>query len=206
MDYRRLLGRYEGKTFKSRRQFFPNSKRDDMQKYIVKTLGGGDIYKAIKPPSDDIHVNEWIAVNTIDFYNQLNLLYGCVSDVCTRESCPVMSAGARYEYLWPATNASAASSSARPLKLAAPDYIEHMLNWVESQLDDPRVFPEGDAFPPDFIQRVRPIHKRMFRFYAHVYHSHLKALEQMGEDRHMNTCFKHFLIFVTTVSIPEKSF
>ena len=29
----------------------------------------------------------------VDFYNQVNLIYGCIADFCTKESCAVMSAG-----------------------------------------------------------------------------------------------------------------
>jgi MOB kinase activator 1 len=41
-----------------------------------------------------------LAVNTIEFYNEINLLYGTVQEFCTPESCPIMSAGPKYEYLW----------------------------------------------------------------------------------------------------------
>ena len=29
----------------------------------------------------------------VDFFNQINMLYGTITDHCTTESCPVMSAG-----------------------------------------------------------------------------------------------------------------
>ena len=31
----------------------------------------------------------------VDFFNQINMLYGTITDFCTPESCPVMSAGAK---------------------------------------------------------------------------------------------------------------
>jgi DNA mismatch repair ATPase MutL len=39
-------------------------------------------------------------VNTVDFFNQINLLYGSITEFCTDASCPVMSAGPKYEYQW----------------------------------------------------------------------------------------------------------
>ena len=39
----------------------------------------------------------WVAVNTVDFFNQINMLYGTITEFCTEESCPVMSAGPKYE-------------------------------------------------------------------------------------------------------------
>ena len=32
----------------------------------------------------------------IDFFNQVNLLYGSVAEFCTAQTCPVMSAGPKY--------------------------------------------------------------------------------------------------------------
>lgn len=32
----------------------------------------------------------------VDFFNQINMLYGTITEFCTESSCPVMSAGPRY--------------------------------------------------------------------------------------------------------------
>jgi hypothetical protein len=40
------------------------------------------------------------AVNTVDFFNQINMLYGTITEYCTPEKCPIMSAGPKYEYHW----------------------------------------------------------------------------------------------------------
>lgn len=34
-----------------------------------------------------------ICFAAVDFFNQINMLYGTITDFCTEESCPVMSAG-----------------------------------------------------------------------------------------------------------------
>ena len=47
------------------------------------------------PEGEDL--NEWVAVNTVDFFNQINMLYGTITEFCTEQSCPVMSAGPKYE-------------------------------------------------------------------------------------------------------------
>lgn len=66
------------------------------------------------------------------------------------------------------------------------------------QIDDPSVFPGqfGEPFPPNFMEVVRTIFKRLFRVYAHIYHSHFKQVCSLGEEAHLNTCFKHFIFFV----------
>lgn len=76
-----------------------------------------------------------LACTAVDFFNQINLLYGSIAEFCTQESCPVMNAGARYVYLW------SADKSQRPQKLSAPDYMENLMNWVQESLDDESVFP-----------------------------------------------------------------
>ena len=32
----------------------------------------------------------------MDFFNQINMLYGTITEFCTADSCPVMSAGPKY--------------------------------------------------------------------------------------------------------------
>jgi len=39
------------------------------------TLGSGDLRLAVQLPARE-DLNEWLAVNTVDFFNQINLLYG----------------------------------------------------------------------------------------------------------------------------------
>jgi len=34
-----------------------------------------------------------VSLPAVDFFNQINMLYGTVTDFCTEESCSVMSAG-----------------------------------------------------------------------------------------------------------------
>lgn len=46
------------------------------------------------------------------------------------------------------------------------------------------------------MEVVRTIFKRLFRVYAHIYHSHFKQVCSLGEEAHLNTCFKHFIFFV----------
>jgi MOB kinase activator 1 len=74
------------------------------------------------------------------------------------------------------------------------------------QIDDDAVFPQqfGLPFPAHFHEVVRTMFKRLFRVYAHMYHSHFKQVQALGEDAHLNTCFKHFIFFskVGTVCLP----
>ncbi|KAL5995320.1 MOB kinase activator 1A [Asimina triloba] len=63
-----------------------------LQRHIIATLGNGNLREAIRlPPGEDL--NEWLAVNTVDFFNQVNLLYGTLTEFCTPNICRTMSAG-----------------------------------------------------------------------------------------------------------------
>ena len=93
-------------------------------------------------------LNEWVAVNTVDFFNQINMLYGTITDFCTEDQCPIMSAGPKYEYHW-----ADGQTVKKPIKCSAPKYIDFLMTWVQDQLDDESLFPSkiGVPFPKNFM-------------------------------------------------------
>jgi MOB kinase activator 1 len=85
----------------------------------------------------------------VDFFNQINLLYGSITEFCTPKTCDVMCAGpkyvklirvadflVRYEYLW-----ADGETIKRPIKVSAPEYVDYLMTWVQSILDDESIFP-----------------------------------------------------------------
>jgi hypothetical protein len=86
----------------------------------------------------------------------------------------------------------------RPLPFLLTALARPVVAALLPQIDDPSVFPGqfGEPFPPNFMEVVRTIFKRLFRVYAHIYHSHFKQVCSLGEEAHLNTCFKHFIFFV----------
>lgn len=81
-------------------------------------MGSGSLRKAVKLPEGE-DLNEWLAVNgerdaqtglntrcclkglltifflgilVVDFYNQINLLYGSITEFCSPQTCPEMKA------------------------------------------------------------------------------------------------------------------
>ncbi|KAJ8617714.1 hypothetical protein MRB53_013900 [Persea americana] len=54
---------------------------------------------------------------------------------------------------------------------------------------------QGAPFPPCFREVVKTIFNRMFRVYAHIYHSHFQKIVHLKEEALLNTCFKHFILF-----------
>jgi len=104
-----------------------------------------------------------------------------------------MSAGPQYEYLW-----ADGVKVKKPIKVSAPEYVDLLMSWVETQLNDENIFPLqlGTPFPKNFQQIVKTIFTRLFRVYAHIYHSHFQKIVGLGAEAHLNTCFKHFIYFV----------
>lgn len=78
-------------------------------------------------------------------------------------------------------------------KLPLPTSFLHLF----SQVGNPRIFPQqyGVPFPANFMDVVRTVYKRLFRVYAHIYHTHFRSVCGLGEEAHLNTCFKHFMYF-----------
>lgn len=176
------------------------SKQYQLKKLSEATLGSGNLRAAVTLPEGE-DVNEWIAVNTVDFYNQINMLYGTITEFCTPDECPVMSAGPTHEYHW-----ADGVTIKKPIKCSAPEYVDYLMTWVQAQLDDESIFPSkiGVPFPRNFISVAKNILKRLFRVYAHIYHSHYNKIASLGETAHLITSFKHFIYFVQEFNLIDK--
>jgi len=180
------------RTFKPLKNHPKNGKRHKLSEYAKATLGSGNMRSAVVLPKGE-DLNECLAVNTVDFFNEISLLYGTITEFCTPSTCSVMSAGPQYEYLW-----ADGVKVKKPIKVSAPEYVDLLMSWVETQLNDEHIFPLqlGTPFPKNFQAIVRVIFKRLFRVYAHIYHSHFQKIVGLGAEAHLNTCFKHFIYFV----------
>jgi len=192
----------KNKTFRAEKGHKKGGVRDKLSTLIkntLSTLGTASMKEAVKcPPNEDR--NEWIAVNTVDFYNEINMLYGSIAEFCTKETCPEMKAG-QHTYLW-----ADGVKIKKPISVSAPEYVDLLMQWVESQLNDETVFPVeyGTAFPKDFMNVVKTIFKRYFRVYAHIYHHHFKKVVDGGAEAHLNTCFKHLVYFITEFDLVDQ--
>jgi len=188
------------KTFKPKKNINEGSHQHDLMKYATATLGSGNLRLAVRLP-DGEDLNEWVAVNIVDFFNQINMLYGTITEYCSENTCPVMSAGPKYEYHW-----ADGHTVKKPIKCSAPKYIDYLMTWVQDQLDDELLFPSkiGIAFPSNFMQCAKTILKRLFRVYAHIYHEHFGQVVQLKEEAHLNTSFKHFIFFVQEFNLIDK--
>jgi hypothetical protein len=69
-----------------------------LKQFAEATLGSGSLRKVVRLPEGE-DKDEWLAVNVVDFYNQINLLYGAITEFCSPHSCPEMKATDEYDQL-----------------------------------------------------------------------------------------------------------
>lgn len=193
------MNRETEKTFRPQKKALPGSRRYELHKYATATLGAGNLINAVRLPEGE-DMNDWLAVNVTDFYNEISLLYGVLMDTCTPACCPTMNAGNKFEYKW-----ADGVKIRKPIRCSAPKYIDYLMTWVQSTLDDEQVFPVrvGEPFPSNILDTIRTMFKRLFRVYAHMYVVHFAALQEMGAEPHLNTCFRHFILFVTEFNLID---
>ncbi|MES1910392.1 MAG: hypothetical protein MHM6MM_002993 [Cercozoa sp. M6MM] len=127
-------------------------------------------------PSDEQRVNEWLAMHVVHCFNAASLVFAAADDFCGVASCPVMSAGKKFTFKWATPGKREA-----PRDVPAREYAKLLFSWCDSLLADAAVFvPENGRFPSNFRSTVDAICRRLFRIYAHVYHSHFTDI--LGDD------------------------
>lgn len=123
------------------------------------------------------HIFVYPQYSVVDFFNRINLIYGTVSEYCNETTCPTMSGGPRYEYLW-----ADGEHYKKPTALPAPKYIEFLMDWTEGQINNETVFPVSTdvPFPKSFPSLCRKILTRLFRVFVHVYIHHFDRIVSIG--------------------------
>ena len=158
----------------------------------------------------------------------MNGLLWILTEFCTPESRPTMTAGPKYEYTWADGVQICGVSDGldwRPawwwIHISSKTWYVAFVVDLWSSLSflwtpDFRcnracyliwiLFPlcQGTPFPPNFKEVVKTIFKRLFRVYAHIYHSHFQKIVSLKEEDHLNTCFKHFILFTNEFGLIDK--
>lgn len=165
---------------------------EDIRQIVEVTLGSeGVLNQAVKLPKGE-NENEWLAVHVVDFYNQINMLYGTITEFCSPTTCPRMIATNEYEYLW------SFEKGAAPVSVSAPKYVECLMRWCQDQFDDETIFPsrKDGVFSERFPEKiVIPMLRRLFRVYAHIYCHHFNEILELNLQTVLNTSFRHFILF-----------
>jgi hypothetical protein len=157
--------------------------------FVESALVKGN-FKTIVMLPKYVDVMEWVAVNIFDFYTNLNEFYGVITECCTQQSCPTMSASPTLNYTW-------INQDRKSVHLPAPTYIDYVMTWVQNLLDDENAFPtkSGHDFPPNFPAVVKHVYRQLLRIFAHIYHAHYAQILHLRSEPHFNSLFAHFLAF-----------
>eukprot|EP00924_Labyrinthula_sp_SR-Ha-C_P006786 snap_masked-scaffold_8-processed-gene-0.7-mRNA-1 protein AED:0.12 eAED:0.24 QI:0/-1/0/1/-1/1/1/0/296 len=210
-----------------------------------KTIGSGNLLKIIDIPQETLEEsidrvkfqnpqlsdeevqqralleakNEWLAANTVDFYNEVSLLYGLVEEFHQQSSDPATHARLVEEYNGYANFPAFFNGFPQGFeyrlrggngKVSSPhgaDYVHHSMIWLEDQIDNTKIFPEeeDDPFPPKFIDKyVKEMFKRMFRIFAIIYAVCWPFVVSNQAEAHVNTCFKHFYFFLKRFDLLKR--
>ena len=135
-------------------------------------------------------LNEWVAMNTVDFYNEVQLLYSLAATF-HEDNFKGANQGfpPGYNYRFPGKEV-----------LNGSEYVRSVMSWISDQLESNDVFPESDEdpFPANFLDvHMRKIYTRMCRIFAIMFTKCLKSYTDIKAVKALNFCWKHFYYFVS---------
>jgi len=142
--------------------------------------------------------NDWISEHVEIFLDQAKKVFNMVTELCTETSCPEMVAGPNFTYLW-----ADGVTVTKPISLPAKDYINSLFSWIQSQLQNDKLFPakvSKSGYPKKFLPAVKNVYKRLFRVYAHIYRSHM---EQISNQDDFLTSLKWFYYFISAFELVD---
>jgi MOB kinase activator 1 len=88
------------------------------------------------PIGEDMH--EWLASNSVDFFNEISLIWGIVNESGVIAQGPGEGFPPGFEYLW-----ADGVTVKTPIRCSAPQYIDYVMTWVEEHINNEAVFPSS---------------------------------------------------------------
>ncbi|XP_071809780.1 MOB kinase activator 2-like [Asterias amurensis] len=166
--------------------------------YLGAQITDFDMRDVVRLPKG-LDQNEWVGSNVLEFFNNVNVLYGVSSgESCTNETCPSMSAPGNTQYLW-------LDDKGKKLKLTAPQYINYAMSNIQKYINDESILPTkyDHVFPSDFEVLVKRVVRLLFQIVAHIYHAHYEQLIYFDLHRHLNSLFIQVVIFSQEFNILD---
>ncbi|XP_051952667.1 MOB kinase activator 2-like [Xyrauchen texanus] len=141
---------------------------------------------------------EWIATNTVAFFQHVTLLFSALSDFCSTTACPTAKSSRNILYEW-------TDEQGKKLKCSAPLYIDYAMSYIQELLADERVFPTRaySSFPPGFMFLIQKVFVMLFRTLAHLFSAHYHDAIVVELHPHLNTLFTHFITFGHTFRLLD---
>lgn len=159
-------------------------------------LTGAELEKAARMDA----LNEWVAMNTVEFYNEVQLIYS-LSATYHEDNFKGANLGfpPGFNYRFPGKEV-----------LNGAEYVQSVMSWISDQMESPAVFPESDddPFPANFLdEHMSKVYTRMCRIFAIMLTKCYDAYIDIDAVAALNFCWKHFFYFVSRYDlVPEKEF
>lgn len=120
------------------------------------------------------------------FLIEFNLLLVRLSDECTPETCPKMTASNEWQYL--------CAAHRKTQDCAAIDYMTHTIDGSTALLTNAKHFGSRGGVPPDSAKYFQSMARRLYRIFAHVYYHHRQVFAETEAERHLCARFSHFVM------------
>eukprot|EP01080_Neovahlkampfia_damariscottae_P012011 gene12011-5411_t len=115
---------------------------------------------------------KWIAYNLINFNQLTYLLFSSFYDDCDHKTCPVMSNGSAYQYLWKdPTN----PKYKKPTTVSAQIYCDLATQSITKYIKENELLlkcSKSEPLPKKIISDVKPMFKWMIRIFSHFFFDH----------------------------------
>jgi len=163
------------------------------------SLGSRTVIESVKLPRG-VDRNVWISSRVLIVYDEVVKWVNLLSDICTDETCPYMTAGRQFTYTW------SDDDGTPPIPLSAPLYMNRLVEWAHTVLSNGAIVPqqEGTEFPERFLPDIELLMKRFFRVYAHTYFCHYKIIKKYDAIAHLNMSFKHYIFFCREFDLVDE--
>lgn len=186
--------------FRPKRTFPVDTLLYEFMRHALALVEAGKFREAARKPAGVHSTGEWIRINAFLYYNKANEFFGLLREKCT---CDKMSIGRKYEYMW-----ADGKSIRKPINIPAVDYVEYVMEWVEANFSDAKLFPLYDdaGSGHGFTTAIKDIFKRLFRVFGHMESLHREDLEaqEPGAAAELESTFHCFVEFVKTLKLMDK--
>lgn len=154
----------------------------------------------MEDPEELAEVHDWWAENTVDFLNEVQLIFGTLTDnnedwddICNSARG---SAGQNSGYPKNVTYRWKANKESPPIVLPVDQYVDHVIVWCNAQIENEEIFPtdEDTPFPKDFHDKLQKMYKRLFRVFAIMF-ANPCLCKRASVESSLDLCFQHFLYF-----------
>lgn len=102
----------------------------------------------------------------MDFFNEVNLIFDIITEIGIEETAAGQGFPPGFEYRW------ADAKTRTTISCSGPQYVQHVLNWVEGEISNEQLFPTspGKYMSISSVRHVSP-HRAHCPAFEQPFHS-----------------------------------